>query len=101
MMTSNKKRFVLWIILIVFSFVIFGSSTFIISHTDHDCTGEECTVCIELAECYKTLNTLGTALIGGVHLSAMMFVMFVTVRSFTKTTTDHSTLISLKVELLN
>ena len=100
-MTNNKKRFVLWIILIVFSFVILGSSSFIITHADHDCTGEECSVCIELSECYKTLNTLGTTLIGSAHLSAMMFVMFVTVNFFTKTIADHSTLISLKVELLN
>ena len=100
-MTNNKKRFVLWIILIVFSFVILGSSSFIITHADHDCTGEECSVCIELSECYKTLNTLGTALIGGANLFTMMFVMFVTVNFFTKTIADHSTLISLKVELLN
>ena len=100
-MTNNKKRFVLWIILIVFSFVILGSSSFIITHADHDCTGEECSVCIELAECHNTLNTLGTALIGGANLFAMMFVLFVAVKFFTKTIADHSTLISLKVELLN
>ena len=100
-MTNNKKRFVLWIILIVFSFVILGSSSFIITHADHDCTGEECSVCIELSECYKTQNTLGTALIGSANLFTMMFVLFVTVNFFTKTIADHSTLISLKVELLN
>ena len=100
-MTNSKKRTVSWIVLIIFSFVIFGSSCFIITHTDHNCTGEDCSVCMELAECHKTLNTLGTAFIGILHLSVVMFVLSVIVRSFTKGQTDHTTLISLKVELLN
>ena len=97
----QKKRIISWIILIVFSFVIWGSSFFVITHSDHDCTGEDCSVCMELAECHKTLNTLSTAFMGSVHLAVMMFVLSVTVKSFTETRTDHSTLISLKVELLN
>ncbi len=100
-MTSRKNRVVSWILLIVFSFVIFGSSCFIITHADHDCAGEDCSICMELAECHKTLNTLGTALTGIVNLAIIMFALVVIVKCLTKTRSDHTTLISLKVELLN
>lgn len=100
-MTNSKKRVVSWIVLIVFSFVIFCSSCFIITHADHDCTGEDCSVCMELAECHNALNALGTAFIGGVNLAVVMLILAVTASSFTKTQTEHTTLISLKVELLN
>ena len=100
-MTNNRNRIFSLIVLIVFSFVIISSSFFIITHTNHECSGEDCSVCMELAECHKTLNTLGTAFIGILHLSVVMFVLSVIVRSFTKGQTDHTTLISLKLELLN
>ena len=100
-MTNNRNRVFSWILLIVFAFVIFCSSCFIITHTYHDCTGEDCSICMELAECHKTLNALGTAITGGLHLSVMMFALAVAIKCFTKTRSDNNTLISLKVELLN
>ena len=100
-MTGSKKRFITMMILIVFSFVIFGSSSFIITHADHICTGEECAVCIELAECHKTLSMAGTASAGGIHLSVMLLLLYVLIKAAAGTRTDHTTLISLKVELLN
>ena len=100
-MATKRNRVISWILIIMFSFVSLGSSCFIITHADHDCTGEDCSVCMELTECHKTLNTLGTAFMGSVHLAVMMFVSFVIVRSLAKTRSDHTTLISLKVELLN
>ena len=100
-MTRNKNRVISWIILISFSFVIFGSSFVIITHADHVCTSEDCSVCMELAECHKTLYTLGTAFMDGVHLSVMIFVLSVIVKFFISKRSYHQTLISLKVELLN
>ena len=100
-MAGNKKRIASWLIFIVFCFVIFGSAFFIITHADHDCTGGECSVCTELAECHRILNTSGTAFSGGIQLSVMIFALCLTAGCFTETRTDHSTLISLKVELLN
>jgi hypothetical protein len=100
-MSKSRNRAISWIVLVVFSLVIFCSSAFIITHTNHDCTGEDCSVCMELAKCHKTLNALGTAVTGGLHLSVMMFALAVAIKHFTKTRSDHTTLISLKVELLN
>ena len=100
-MTNSRKKIISWIIFIVFSVVVLGSSFFIITHADHDCTDEDCSVCMEISECFKTIKTLGTALTGVMHLSVMLFALSVIVKSFTGTRSDHITLISLKVELLN
>lgn len=100
-MTSRRNTVISWILFIVFSFVIFSSSCFIILHSEHSCTGEECSVCDELAECHKILNTLDTILICAFHLASVIFALFVILKSHVKTRSDHSTLISLKVELLN
>lgn len=100
-MTGSRKRFFSWIVLLIFSLVIFSSSCFIILHSNHVCTSEECSVCTELAGCHKTLNTLGTSVISGVHLSFMMFAVCAVLKLLISCKSYHTTLISLKVELLN
>ena len=99
-MTRSRNRAVSLIVLVVFSLVIFCSSVFIIVHADHDCTGEDCAVCIALAECHKNLNMPGTAAAGALKLPMMLCaaVLCITV---IKSHSEHTTLISLKVELLN
>ena len=101
-MTSRKNRFISGIILIVFSFVIFSSVRFIIEHTDHECSGEDCSFCMELAVCRKLLRTFGSAVpaVSAVllpasfsHAAKPLLIYF--------NDKDHYTLISLKVELLN
>ncbi len=100
-MSKSRCKVLSWVILIVFSFVIFSSSLFIITHAEHDCTGEECSVCMELSECHKTLHTLGTAVARAIQLILMLFAVAAVIRVMIKTRSEHTTLISLKVELLN
>jgi len=85
----------------VFSLVIFSSSLFIITHAAHDCTGEGCSICMELAECHKTLHTLGTAVKGVLQLILILCIVPALCKVIIKSHSEHSTLISLKVELLN
>lgn len=100
-MSKSRNRAVSWIVLIVFSLVIFCSSAFLIVHADHNCTGEDCSVCLELAECRKTLQTLGTAVAGGLQLALMLCVAAALCGIIIRSHSAHTTLISLKVELLN
>ena len=100
-MSKIRKRAVSWIVLIIFSIVIFCSSAFIIVNTDHNCTGEKCSICMELAECHKTLNTLGTAVTGALQLLLMLCIVVALCKNIIKSHSAHTTLISLKVELLN
>ena len=100
-MAKSRNRAVSWIVLVVFSLVIFCSSAFIIVHADHDCTGEDCSICMELAQCHKTLNTLGTAVAGALQLTLILCIAVVLCKITIKSHSSHTTLISLKVELLN
>lgn len=100
-MAGNKNRIVSFIVVLLFSLVIFGSGLFIIFHADHNCTGEDCPVCTEIAECYGALHTIGTAN-ADVSLLVPAFVSaLILARVIIKTHSEHTTLISLKVELLN
>ena len=100
-MSKSRNRAVSWIILIVFSLVIICSSAFIIVHADHDCTGEDCSICMELAQCHKTLHTLGTAVAGALQLTLMLCIVAALCNIIIRSHSEHKTLISLKVELLN
>ena len=99
-MSDKKNRALSWILLLIFGFVIFSSSIFIISHSDHVCTGDNCTQCMELAECFKRLHTLGTAVTSALRLIPVLFFAAIA-RVVIRTQCGHTTLISLKVELLN
>ena len=100
-MSKGRVRVLSWVILLVFSLVIFSSSLFIITHAAHDCTGEGCSICMELAECHKTLHTLGTAVKGVLQLILILCIVPAICKVIIKTHSAHTTLISLKVELLN
>ena len=100
-MSKSRNRAISWIVLMVFSLVIFCSSAFIIVHADHDCTGEDCSICMELAECHKTLHTLGTGVAGVLQLTLMLCIVAALCKIIIKSHSEHTTLISLKVELLN
>ncbi|MBR6982792.1 MAG: hypothetical protein IKH75_04520 [Ruminococcus sp.] len=100
-MSKSRNRAISWIVLMVFSFVIFTSSAFIIVHAYHDCTGEDCSICMELAQCRKTLHTLGTAVAGALQLTLILCIAAALYKVIIKTHSAHTTLISLKVELLN
>ena len=100
-MTSKKNRFISGLILIVFSFVIFGSACFIIEHTDHDCSGEDCPYCMELAVCNKILQTLGSAVPAAAAAIVLIAVFSAAENLLFSYSNNHNTLISLKVELLN
>ena len=100
-MSKIGNRAISWIALMVFSLVIFCSSAFIIVHTDHDCTGADCSVCAELVQCNKTLNALGTAVAGALQLTLIICIAASFCKVIIKSHSAHTTLISLKVELLN
>ena len=85
---------------LVFGFVILGSVLFIAGHANHDCAGEDCAVCAELAQCCRQLQTLGTAARSMIAAAAACFLAVLLTLTGTAFAENH-TLISWKVELLN
>ena len=100
-MSKIMNRAISWIMLVVFSLVIFCSSVFIIVYADHSCTGDDCSICMELSECHKTLHTLGTAIAGALQLTIILCIVASLCNIVIRSHSEHTTLISLKVELLN
>ena len=100
-MTSRKNRFISGIILIVFSFVIFSSACYIAVHTDHVCSGENCSVCVELAECSHVLHTVNAGAAGVIKLMLLLITVAALIKAVIRVYSEHDTLVSLKVELLS
>ncbi|SFB95648.1 hypothetical protein [Ruminococcus albus] len=100
-MSKRRNIALSWIVATVFSLVIFCSSAFIIVHAEHDCGGEDCSVCLELAKLHKTLHELGTAVAGTIILALMTFIIAALCKITVCSRHAHITLISLKVELLD
>ncbi|EGC02856.1 hypothetical protein [Ruminococcus albus] len=100
-MSESRKKIVSWIVLAALWFVILGSSAFIIAHAEHDCTGGECVVCTALSECHKTLRTFGTASAGTIQPVMISCLLAVICSAVSRRGRVHTTLISLKVELLD
>ena len=98
--TSIMKRISAALAAVLFVLVVFCSSVFIAVHGHHHCTDEDCVVCMELEQCRDSLNTLGASLPAIVFAAAVM-VLFVILAAAAVKCLNGSTLISLKVELLD
>ena len=44
--------------------VLLFSSAFVASESDHDCSGRDCPICLELQNCVATIQLMGSALGG-------------------------------------
>lgn len=68
-------------VLLCFALVIATSAAFIATHADHDCAGENCAVCCQLAQAHQGLRLLGQG--GGLFftclalLFAALFLLFI------------------------
>jgi hypothetical protein len=100
-MMNNKNRILSFMIFIIFSFVIFSSACYIAVHTDHVCSGENCSVCIELAECSHVLHTVNAEAAGVIKLMLLLITVAALIKAVIRVYSEHDTLVSLKVELLS
>lgn len=99
-MAKNISRATTLIMGIIIGFVILSSAIFIIKNSDHDCSGDNCSVCAAIKQCEQNLEKLGTVGAEAAAIIAVVFA-FIEVICTVKSRTNASTLIKLKVELLN
>ncbi|MCR4794854.1 MAG: hypothetical protein K5898_06750 [Ruminococcus sp.] len=100
-MASRKNRIVSLIVFLIFSFVILSSVIFIIINSDHKCCGEDCCICIEIAECLGSLQAHGNADTGNTRILLLLISVILSVNTVIEAHSKHTTLVSLKVEFLN
>ena len=76
------------------------SALFVVSHADHDCTGEDCPICQQIYLCTQTLKTLSIAVIAATVFFALAALLHITIRQTEAVCVPH-TPVSLKVKLTN
>lgn len=94
------KRFAAILAAALLSFALIFSLFFVVSESDHDCSGEHCAICHQLQICQTLLEQLSTAhavfvRVGGLCFFALLLVLGVQRALFVITP------VSLRVKLLN
>ena len=58
---SKRKRIIATLICFSFLLAVILTSLFITLHADHDCSGEDCVICVWIQHCEDVLHLPGTA----------------------------------------
>ena len=94
----KNKNLIAGIVCAVFVFTLLFSVIFIAVEIHHDCTGENCPICMEIQACVQTLQTLGAALAPIIlSITAIYSLVICAARSCHRSALH--TLVSLKVKL--
>lgn len=96
----TKKRIMAVILAALVLIVMVSSSLYIAEHADHDCTGEDCSICQQIYLCTQTLKTLSLAVIAAAVFYAFSALLSITIRQVETACVPH-TPVSLKVKLSN
>ena len=99
-MKSLKSRITAIAAVFLFVFVLSCYAAFIIKHTSHKCSGSECGICTELAQCRNNLRTPGTTATAVIMAVVGALTVYIAVSTVREADTIN-TLINMKVELLN
>lgn len=96
----TKKRIMAVILAALVLIVMVSSSLYIAEHADHDCTGEDCSICQQIYLCTQTLKTLSLAVIAAAVFYAFSALLSITIRQVETACVPH-TPVFLKVKLTN
>ncbi len=78
--------------------VMLVSVYFMAEHADHDCSGEDCPICVCIHQCEGMLRSLGSGITGNRTLYILMIFVLVTV-SIQRGSFEKNTPVSNKVRL--
>ena len=65
---NKNKRLYAFLAAFLVTAVLLLSGLFIVTHAEHDCTGEDCLVCAEIEACVCTIQLLSKAVGTGAYL---------------------------------
>lgn len=97
---KDAKRIFVLLLIAAVCFAVLFSAFYIASEADHDCIGDNCTVCARLCACENLLGSLGLASVAAASVIAAVCFMLHVAENASKACCSR-TLISLNVELLN
>lgn len=94
---TKRTRFLFALTAALLVFVMLFSAFYIAAEAGHDCAGEDCRICRQIAVCRNTLNALGLA----AAAAGIVFLAASSVRDDAACAANAGryTLVSLKVKL--
>ena len=97
---TKKKRLFSILVCCLLLFTLFFSMFFIAVELNHECTGKNCPVCLEIHACVQTLKAFGTAITAVAILHHILYKRLRTIR-LPKLSDSFASLFLLKVKLNN
>lgn len=98
-MTKQIRVFTVFLAVMI-AVVMLSSSLYIIVESDHDCHGDDCVICEQIAACENTLRVFSIA-VTTAALSAVLTFIIVELLPHGMAAFAGRTLVSLKVKLSN
>lgn len=98
-MTRRNRLIALLLAMTVFLAMLF-SACFVIAEANHECIGEDCPICCQIAACEITLRCFGAAA-AAVIIAVFSGLSVVALLTSAKSTAYNTSLVSLKVKLSN
>lgn len=97
---TKKKRLIATLLTVMVIFVVLFSSLFIVENANHDCIGDDCSICYVISVCKNVLKTIGLALAVAI-LTAFVGTFMLFLPSLTERVAGSISLVTLKVKLSN
>ena len=99
---NKNKRLYAFLAAFLVTAVLLLSGLFIVTHAEHDCTGEDCLVCAEIEACVCTIQLLSKAVgTGAVVIFAYLVISKILSLCQTGLFLCPVSLVSLKIRLDN
>ncbi|MBQ1435034.1 MAG: hypothetical protein IIZ19_03970 [Clostridia bacterium] len=98
---TEKKRLLAIIMAVIITALVLGSAVFIIDRSHHECAGESCPVCADIALCEGLLSGLSHETGGAAAHIVFAAVLFSALFSACAFTARKTTPVSLMVKLSN
>ena len=95
---TKKSRLITGLLAAVLAAVMLSSAVYIAVEANHNCSGEDCTICHQLQVCENLLKSIGLAGAAAVFVAAVRYAPCRVIPSCAEVVRTF-TLVSLKVKL--
>ena len=96
----KTKRILAMLMAVAIFAVMLSSALFLAEEADHDCIGDGCQICVQMNVCRGILKSLSLAFHAAVAALAVACILYGSICPRGESS-DHVTLVTLKVKLSN
>jgi len=98
----NLRRCAAFVMALVLTVVLWGSSVFVFTHLSHECTGRHCRVCYELEICVSAISVISEAIgTAAVVAASFQFIKYTVLPYFAELFLSPMSLVDLKIRMDN